>query len=117
MREAWQLSPYFFEIIAINFGSDNTLFVRCTGDNFAPRVNDHRIAVVRMTMNILADLVWRNYIHLVFDRPCAQQRFPVSRAGWKRKRRRDKQHFRASLRELPVQLREAQVVTYRESES
>src|SRR5581483_8808384 len=116
MREAWQLSPYFFEIITINFGGDDALLIRCARNDLPPRVDNHRVAVVGMAVDIFADLVWRDHIRLVFDRAGTKQRFPMGGTGRKSERRRDEQHFCSSPCELSVQFGKAKVVTHRETE-
>ena len=87
MREAWQLSPYFFQIITVNFSRNDTLFVWRPSNHFPPRVDDHGVPVIGIAIDILADLIGRNDIGLVFNRPGSEQRFPVGRARWDRERR------------------------------
>ena len=87
------------------------------GEDRPPRVDHHAAAEAGAARLVVADLAGRHHEALVLDRPRPQQHLPVVPPGVHHERRRHHQQLRAAGDgQLPVELREAQVVADRQAD-
>ncbi len=88
--------------------------VRHLGDDVAPRIDDHRMAVgearLALALEVLAPRRRRGEPALGLDRSAADQRFPVVLAGGQGEGAGQEDQLGALFAQLPEQVREADVV-------
>src|SRR5918999_1147330 len=83
MGETRQFPTHLAEIIEIDLGADKSRPIGKYGNDLAPWIDDHRMAMSFKTLGIFAELIWRDHVNLIFNGARAQQRLPVrfSRVG------------------------------------
>src|SRR5882672_9627645 len=110
MIERRQFTAHALEVIEIEHCCYYALPIGCASEHSAPRVDDHRIAVVRKAMNIRTELARCDQIDLIFDRARADQNFPVGFSSRKSERARDRDDRSTVRSQLAIKLGKSQVV-------
>ena len=110
--KAGDFGPKFIYIVDIYLSDCDAFLVAGLGDDVAPRIYDKR-ASEGMHRRLDAYLVGAYHVALVFNRSCANKRFPVVLAGVQSELCGVENNFRASQSENSVNFREADVVANR----
>src|SRR5690606_18224731 len=111
MLEGRQRQPDFVQAGTIDFAKHNTLALRQTGCNFAPRVHQHGVAPGPSAILMPTALSGCQHITLVLDRSRAQEHFPMCRTRCVGEGRRN--HNELYFTHGPIQFRKAQIVAVR----
>ena len=98
------------DLLRINLGDDDPFVLAAVGQNFAPRIDNERVAVAFAAAVQRAVLAWRDDIGAVLDRAGAREHMPVRASGQAREGGGHREHCRATLRERAIEEREAQIV-------
>src|SRR3989304_625533 len=110
MRERWQLGAHPGEIAQIDLSKDHPGIVRGPCQDLTPGIDDHRIAIGSYALGVFTELVRRDDVDLVLDRPGAQEGLPVSLSGRDRKSGGNKDDLSALGRQCAIEFGKAQVV-------
>ena len=108
--EGGHLAADLAEAAGVDFGDRHTGLAASIGQNHAPGIDDHGVAVGLAAIVVNAGLGGRNHVSGVFDGAGLNQYLPVVLAGVGRKGRRHKQHLSSGFRQMAVELREAHVI-------
>src|SRR5271156_2044403 len=111
-----QLAAHALLVLEIDRSDDDALLIGGAGNHASPRIDDHRIAVVAVAVDVGAELGRRDHISLVLDRAGAQQRLPMRLAGGEGERARDRDNLCAGKSEAAIEFREAKVIADAESD-
>ena len=116
MFQRRQLAPHAVLVFEINWRDDDAFLIRRAREHASPWIDDHRIAVVTVAINVGAELGGCDHVRLILDRAGAEQRLPMRFAGWESECARNRDDLCAGKSEAPIEFREAQVVADAESD-
>src|SRR5271154_4762018 len=94
-----QLAAHALLVLEIDRRDDDTFLIGGARNHASPRIDDHRIAVVAVAVDVGAELGRCDHIGLVLDRAGAEQRLPMRLAGREGERARDRDNLCASKSE------------------
>ena len=111
-----QFAPHAVLVLEINWRDNDAFLIRGAREHASPWIDDHRIAVVAVAVNVGTELRGRDHVRLVLDRAGANQRLPMRFAGRERERARNRDNLCAGKSQASIKFREAQVVADAESD-
>jgi hypothetical protein len=115
MRQRGKLRPHFGKVDEIDFGRDDGGHVGRAGKDSSPGIDDHRISIGREALRIVADLIRRDDVNLIFYGARAHERLPVGFPGQGSKRCRHEDDLSALSDQQTIEFRETQIVANRKS--
>ena len=87
MRQRRQPRTYVHDSLWIDVADDNAGAIGVLRDDFAPRIDEHRMSPCASSTRMRAALRRCEHVALVFDRASAKKCFPMCGAGWNGERR------------------------------